>query len=80
MNKKIAVIVFFAIIMSWAKAQVNFVLNYSFEEMGASCLNYQNGIWRTLWWDTLRNGGGGTPDLFNECCTDHPFVAFLQTG
>jgi hypothetical protein len=50
-------------------AQVNFVLNPSFEEID-SCLDINNRIYRAQNWDTLRNGGGGTPDLFNDCCTN----------
>ena len=48
-------------------AQVNLVLNHSFEEID-SCLDLDNRGYRAIDWDSLRNGGGGSSDLFNECC------------
>jgi hypothetical protein len=48
-------------------AQINLVLNPSFEEID-SCLDLDNRVYRAIIWDSLRNGGGGSSDLFNECC------------
>jgi hypothetical protein len=52
-----------------SKCQVNLVLNPSFEDLN-SCPTDNRQISKAQYWDTLVNGGGGTPDLFNECCTN----------
>ncbi|MDD3876153.1 MAG: T9SS type A sorting domain-containing protein [Bacteroidales bacterium] len=52
-------------------AQVNLVSNSSFEDL-SSCPSNQAQIYFATGWNILVNGGG-TPDLFNVCCTD-PFI------
>ncbi len=47
------------------KAQVNYVLNPSFEQVD-SCPVYFNYI-RAINWDTLKNGGGYNPDVMTNC-------------
>lgn len=49
-------------------AQVNLVMNPSFEEM-VTCPNSLSQIMFAIGWDTLRNGGGSTSDFYNECCS-----------
>lgn len=48
------------------KAQINLVQNPSFEDISSCPTNY-NQIKLAVGWDTLRNGGGGSTDLFNAC-------------
>ena len=48
------------------KGQVNLVSNPSFENF-STCPNSQGQIKLAIGWDTLRAGGGGTPDYFNSC-------------
>jgi len=61
-------------------AQVNIVSNSSFEDL-SSCPSDQAQIYFAIGWNILNNGGGGTPDLFNVCCTN-PFICGvpLNTG
>lgn len=47
-------------------AQINLVQNPSFENF-SSCPNAQSQIKLATGWDTLKAGGGGTPDYFNAC-------------
>jgi len=48
--------------------QVNLVVNPSFENLSSCPSNFAQ-ISRAIGWDTLRNGGGITPDLYNTCYT-----------
>ena len=48
--------------------QINLVSNPSFE-MIYSCPNDYYQIDSAIGWGTLKNGGGGSPDLFHICCT-----------
>jgi len=56
----------------YAQAQVNLVVNPSFEDL-IECPSGGNQIDSAKGWSTPIGGGGGNPDLFNVCCTD-PFV------
>jgi hypothetical protein len=47
-------------------SQVNLVQNPSFEVI-SPCPNGAYQINYTTYWDTLKNGGGGSPDLYNSC-------------
>ncbi|MBC7696097.1 MAG: gliding motility-associated C-terminal domain-containing protein [Burkholderiales bacterium] len=47
-------------------SQINLVQNPSFEEISL-CPNLQSQIKYANFWDTLKAGGGGTPDLYNSC-------------
>jgi hypothetical protein len=47
-------------------AQINMVKNPSFENISA-CPNFYNQIKLATGWDTLKSGGGGGPDMFNNC-------------
>lgn len=49
-------------------SQVNLVVNPSFEDI-TECPDYFGQISLASTWDTLKNGGGSSPDLFNECST-----------
>jgi gliding motility-associated-like protein len=49
-----------------SKSQVNLVSNPSFETY-SSCPTSQSQIKFATGWDTLKAGGGGTPDYFNAC-------------
>ncbi len=53
----------------YAQAQVNLVVNPSFELL-YSCPNSTNQIDSAIGWSTPIGGGGGNPDLYNFCCTD----------
>ena len=53
-------------------AQVNLVSNPSFE-MIYSCPSDAGQLDSAIGWSTLKNGGGGNPELFNSCCTN-PFI------
>jgi hypothetical protein len=59
-------LVFSIVFTSHCFAQVNFVINPSFENL-SSCPSHFAQISRAIGWDTLRNGGGITPDLYNIC-------------
>ncbi len=52
----------------YAQAQVNLVVNPSFEELYGCPSGYAQ-IDSAIGWGTLINSGGGTPDLFHVCCT-----------
>jgi hypothetical protein len=52
----------------YSNGQVNLVLNPSFEVIDTCPIVYSQ-IMLAVGWDTLRNGGGITPDLFNACDT-----------
>lgn len=47
-------------------AQINLVQNPGFENI-SSCPYLQSQIKFATGWDTLKSGGGGTPDLYNSC-------------
>ena len=49
-------------------SQVNLVVNPSFEDI-TECPDYFGQISLASTWDTLKNGGGSSPDLFSECST-----------
>ncbi len=59
-------------------AQVNLVSNPSFEII-TSCPNYYGQIDTALGWSTLKEGGGGSPDLFHVCCTN-PYCGVPQNS
>jgi gliding motility-associated-like protein len=61
-------IIFFISIynIQFITAQVNLVLNPSFE-IYSICPTSQSQIKFATGWDTLKAGGGGTPDYFNAC-------------
>ncbi len=48
------------------QAQINLVKNPSFETITA-CPNVGNQIKLATGWDTLKSGGGGGPEVFNNC-------------
>ena len=52
----------------YGKAQLNLVVNPSFEEL-ISCPTGSGQIEKALGWGTPINGGGGNPELYNVCCT-----------
>lgn len=52
---------------AFAFSQINLVINPSIEILEDTCISYYNQLSVAYGWDTLRNGGGITPDLFNEC-------------
>jgi gliding motility-associated-like protein len=56
-------LIFFSFIL---KGQVNLVQNPSFEDT-TSCPNSYKQINYAIAWDTLKSGGGGTPELFSTC-------------
>jgi len=51
-------------------AQVNLVANPSFELI-YSCPNAGSQIDTAIGWSIFKNGGGNTPDLYAECCTNN---------
>jgi hypothetical protein len=51
-----------------ANSQVNLVQNPSFEDL-SSCPSAYGQINKATYWDVLATGGGGTPDLYSNCCT-----------
>ena len=61
----------------YAQAQVNLVVNPSFEILIA-CPNSANQLDSADGWHKLLAGGGGTPDIFNICCT-FPSVCGVPT-
>lgn len=50
----------------FAKGQVNLVPNPSFE-IYSSCPDNNSQIKKAIGWDTLKAGGGGTPDFYHAC-------------
>ena len=59
-------LIFFVFVTVFSKGQiVNYVQNPSFETI--STCNFGGLIKYALHWDTLKSGGGGSPDLFNSC-------------
>jgi len=50
-------------------AQINLVSNPSFEDI-SSCPDGSSQLNRAIGWSTLKNGGGGDPELFHTCCTN----------
>ncbi|MFM2224971.1 MAG: hypothetical protein RJA07_1173 [Bacteroidota bacterium] len=48
------------------QAQVNYIPNPSFEKL-TTCIFFAGDIHKAQPWDTLKNGGGGLPSLFNAC-------------
>ncbi len=58
--------IIFLISSIYSIAQINLVQNPSFEAY-SNCPNAQGQIKLATGWDTLRAGGGGTPDYFNAC-------------
>jgi len=71
MKKLILFISYFLILTVFCKAQVNLVSNPSFEQLD-SCPTSTGQISLAIGWDTLINGGGSSPDLFNECNLSFP--------
>jgi gliding motility-associated-like protein len=59
----------FAFLSIYSNAQINLVQNPSFEKIFL-CPNMQSQIKYANFWDTLKVGGGGTPDLYNVCNTN----------
>lgn len=58
-------------------AQINYVLNPSFEQVD-SCPVYQYYI-RAINWDTLVNGGGYNPDVMTPCYASPSGSIYLGT-
>lgn len=56
---------------SKSKAQYNFVRNPSFEII-THCPDGGGEIDTAIGWSTLKNGGGGNPELYNKCYTIIP--------
>lgn len=62
------------ILLSWCfiffsgiiNAQINLIQNPSFEDT-IQCPNFYKQINYAIAWDTLKAGGGGTPELFSNC-------------
>jgi len=61
-------LIFTVIFTNHIYAQINYVKNPSFEDT-VSCPTAYAQINRSVGWDTLLGGGGGTPDLLHSCCT-----------
>jgi len=64
--------------------QVNFVVNPGFEIL-TSCPNNSAQIDSAIGWGILQTGGGGTPDIYNVCCTNPsicgvPYQSNFQTS
>jgi len=55
----------------YAQAQVNLVVNPSFEDL-YGCPTNESQIDSAIGWSTPLGGGGGHPALFNVCCTNPP--------
>jgi len=60
-------LIFTVLFNSYSIAQVNLVLNPSFEDT-VSCPTGFGQINRALGWGILLTGGGGNPELFHTCC------------
>jgi len=62
-------LIFTVIFTNHIYAQINLVINPSYEDT-VSCPTGPAQINKAIGWDKLITGGGGTPELFHTCC--HP--------
>lgn len=67
-NKKALCVIFLIMHSAFSFSQVNLVINPSFEIVD-TCPTIYGQVPLAYGWDTLRNGGGCTPDLYNSCDT-----------
>jgi hypothetical protein len=72
LNKVIIAVLILIISINTAFSQINLVANPSFEII-KQCPSGSGQIDSIVDWDTLKSGGGSTPDLFHTCCTQ-PFI------
>ena len=63
---KVLCVIFLIMHSALSFTQINLVVNPSIE-ITDTCPTFYGQIMLASGWDTLRNGGGNTPDLYNEC-------------